>query len=102
MTKADDILVRLEDAISNIDYPGSDSDEWTAKAKAAAKELHALVTREPEKVWLNAMSLVRPSDELKKDVGGEIIRMVVGSQRPEPDEFGIRPWRQVLLLVTAS
>lgn len=32
-------LVRLEDAISNIDYPGADSKEWTQKAKVAAREL---------------------------------------------------------------
>lgn len=43
MSKADDILIRLEDAISNIDYPGSDSPLWEHKAKMAAGELHALV-----------------------------------------------------------
>lgn len=32
-------LIRLEDAISNIDYPGADSEEWTYKAKVAAREL---------------------------------------------------------------
>lgn len=32
-------LIRLEDAISNIDYPGSDAVEWTHKAKVAARNL---------------------------------------------------------------
>ncbi|MBF4459504.1 hypothetical protein [Pseudoclavibacter sp. VKM Ac-2867] len=32
-------LIRLEDAISNIDYPGTDAAEWTHKAKVAAREL---------------------------------------------------------------
>ncbi|PPF32653.1 hypothetical protein [Pseudoclavibacter sp. AY1H1] len=32
-------LTRVYDAISNIEYPGSDSDEWTHKAKVAAREL---------------------------------------------------------------
>lgn len=51
MSAADDILVRLEDAISNIDYPGTDADEWTHKAKQAAKELHALVPTKPMYAW---------------------------------------------------
>ena len=42
MSKADDTLIRLEDAISNIDYPGSDSPEWEHKAKLAARDLRAL------------------------------------------------------------
>jgi len=41
---ADEALIRLEDAISNIDYPGSDSVEWEHKAMIAAKALRELVS----------------------------------------------------------
>lgn len=34
-----DVLVLLEDAIENIDYPGADSREWIAKAKGHAATL---------------------------------------------------------------
>lgn len=65
-------------------------------------QLAKLMKPEPEKVWLNAMKLVAPQPDFKQDVGGEIIRMVTASPRPEPDEFGIRPWRQITIQVTAS
>lgn len=39
-----DLMVALEDAISNIDYPGSDSPEWEHKAKV-------LVQRVAEAAW---------------------------------------------------
>lgn len=65
-------------------------------------QLAKLVKPEPDKMWLNAMGCVRPSDEMKLDVGGEVIRMLVGSPEPERDEFGLRPWRRVLIEVRAS
>lgn len=35
----DELVVRLEDAISNIDYPGSDSPLWESKAKGLIGEV---------------------------------------------------------------
>lgn len=37
--QANDVLALLEDAIDNIDNPGSDAEEWIAKAKAHAATL---------------------------------------------------------------
>lgn len=41
-----EILMLLEDAIENIDYPGADSREWIAKAKGHAATLAGLA-RQP-------------------------------------------------------
>ena len=57
---------------------------------------------QPTKIWLNAMSLVRPSEEVQRETGAELIRQLVASPRPEPNEFGIRPWRQLDVRLTAS
>lgn len=56
----------------------------------------------PTKIWLNAMSLVRPSEEFQRETGAELIRQLVAAPRPEPDEFGIRPWRQLDVRLTAG
>ena len=45
MSTADDTLILLEDAISNIDYPGSDSPMWEHKAKEHARTLAAMVPK---------------------------------------------------------
>lgn len=39
-------LIRLEDAIDNIDQPGLDAPEWIAKAKGLARELAASYPKE--------------------------------------------------------
>ncbi|GAT73571.1 polyprotein [Microbacterium sp. HM58-2] len=43
------LLIRLEDAISNIDYPGSDSPYWEAKAIELSRELAARADVEIER-----------------------------------------------------
>ena len=45
MTTTEDLLMQLEDAISNIDYPGSDAPYWEAKAKGLAREQAARIER---------------------------------------------------------
>lgn len=55
-----------------------------------------------EKMWLNAMSLIRPSDDFALDVGREVIRMLKSAPKPEPDEYGLKPFARVQITITAS
>lgn len=46
--QVNDVLVLLEDAIDNIDYPGADALEWISKAKAHAATLARWARPEPQ------------------------------------------------------
>lgn len=46
--QVNDVLVLLEDAIDNIDYPGADTLEWIGKAKAHAATLARWARPEPQ------------------------------------------------------
>lgn len=78
------------------DLSKADRYSWRLEADRLLK------SRSPEKIWLNAMSLVRPREDFLRQTGDEIVRKLMQAPRPEPDDYGIRPWRSILLEVTAS
>ena len=59
-------------------------------------------TDETMKLWLNAMSLIRPSDEFLIETGRWVVDTLLSGPRPEPDANGIRPYRKMLVEVTCS
>lgn len=71
-----------------------------AALKALVEDIEA--KPEPERVWLNAMGLVRPSEETLVGIGKTVHEFLVRSGPPAKDQWGIAPWRRVTIVFTAS
>jgi len=101
MKTLEEAITEAYNEVTKEDFTPESTQEALEKLAADVKTI-TLEAEERYKMWLNAFRCVSPSDEFAAEVGHDIIKYMMESPRPEPDEFGLRPFRQIHFTIGCS